>query len=66
MKQSVPIDVCETVVGGDTGQMGRVKRRREPLRGGIVGLADHADFAVGPGLAGYPFDSVIEVCLFLV
>jgi hypothetical protein len=65
MKQSVPIDVGETVVWGDTGQMRRVERCREPLRGGIVGLADHANFAVGPGLTGGPFDGVIEIGLFL-
>ena len=38
----------------------RVPRRRQPLRVGVEGLADHADLAGRPGLTRDPLDRVVD------
>ena len=47
--------------GADSGEMGRVADGGEHLRGSDVGTAEHADFAVGVGERGGPFDGVVAV-----
>ena len=55
--------VDEPVVGRDAGEAGRVARRHQPLRHGVVGLADAADAAVAPGLSRDPGDQLDIVLL---
>ena len=48
-------------VGKDGDQARRVRHRGAPLHVSQVGASLHADFAVGPGLLGGPFDGVVAV-----
>lgn len=48
--------------GNDRPEVGRPRRRREPLRVSGVRAAEHSDLAVGPRLLGRPLDRVESVC----
>lgn len=58
------------VVAGDDGkdgfEMGVVEFGEAPLDDAEVGTAEHADFAVGPGLGSDPVECVVAVAAFLV
>ena len=55
--------VDQPVVGRDAGEAGRVACRHQPLRHGVIGLADAADAAVAPGLLCDPGDQLDVVLL---
>src|SRR5580704_5250310 len=58
-----PVRIVQPVIGGDAGQMRRVLNTHEPLRHAVVGLADPAYLAIGPGLATDPLNDVVKVLL---
>ena len=57
----VAVHVGAAVEGDDAGQVRRGQGGGHPLRPGVVGLADHAHLAGGPGLRGRPLDDVVVV-----
>jgi len=59
------IGIVQSIEGGDAGKRGRPLNSRPPLHHAEIGLTYPADFAVRPGLAGEPFDDVVEIFLFI-
>ena len=57
--------VDQAVIRRDAGEAGRVVGRHQPLRHGVIGLADAADAAVAPRLLHDPVDQ-LDVVLLLV
>ena len=62
----VAVEIAGGVALADAAQMRRLRRGGEILAPAPVGIADHADIAVAPGLRGDPFDQVVAVAALLV